>query len=117
MKMSFKKWLSLDEVVLGSDGVRDNQEVQTAQGSEKVASSALSDPSNADTISTISRSTPKPVAVKAINTIAGNAIRKAGTSGKSTTTPKVASVIANNVLGRPKAGQYFPAGVSLMKKQ
>jgi len=117
MEKSFKKWLSIQEVVLGSDGVRDNQEVQTARASEKVASAALSNPKNADVISQISGSTPKPVAVTQITTIAGNAIRNAGTSGKATTTPKVGAVMARNILGGPRADKYFPAGVSLMKKQ
>lgn len=117
MEKSFKKWLAIQEVVLGSDGVRDNQEVQTAKASEKVASAALSNPRNADVVSQISRSTPKSVAVKQITTMAGDAVKGAGTSGKATMAPKVASVMARNILGGSKAQQYFPAGVSLMKKQ
>lgn len=117
MEKSFKKWLYFQEVVLGSDGVRDNQEVQTAKASEKVAADALKNPKNTDVISSISRSTPKNVAVKQITSIAGNAVTNGGTAGKKTMAPKVASVIATSILGEPKSKQFFPAGVSLMKKQ
>lgn len=113
---SFKKWFQAHEVTLGSDGVRDNAEVQTSKASQNVAQDALSDDRNSSIVSKISASTPKPIAVKKINQIATDAVRGSGQKGAQTTSPRVAAVIARDILGPVKSTNYFPAGVSLMKK-
>lgn len=45
---SFKRWLLKHEVVLGSDGVRDNQPTQTNAATSQVAQQWLGNPQNAD---------------------------------------------------------------------
>lgn len=43
--MNFKTWLNANETVMGSDGVRDNQAVQTNQAADTAAKSILGSPS------------------------------------------------------------------------
>lgn len=43
---TFKQWLELQEITLGSDGVRDNTPTQTANATQQVAASWMGNPKN-----------------------------------------------------------------------
>lgn len=112
MTTSFKKWLNLQEISVGSDGVRDNAEVRTAQASEKIASKALNNPSNSEEIASITSSKVNKSLRDNIMDIAARSTKKSGTIGKQTNGVKVASSIATSVLGPQKSKKLFPAGVN-----
>ena len=84
MIKSFKKWLYFQEVTLGSDGVRDNAPVQTAQNSQKIARAVLGDRRNAGL---------KPNSGKKIISAAQNKTRASGAVGAGTTVPRIATII------------------------
>jgi hypothetical protein len=65
---SFKTWLS--EIALSSDGVTDNQPVQTAKTAIDVANDALGSPDNRDDISSISQITNRNQARDVVNQLA-----------------------------------------------
>ena len=84
MIKSFKKWLYFQEVTLGSDGVRDNAPVQTAQNSQKIARAVLGDKINAGL---------KPNSGKKIVRAAQNQTRVSGAVGVGTTVPRIADIV------------------------
>ena len=84
MIKSFKKWLYFQEVTLGSDGVRDNASVQTAQNSQKIARAVLGDKINAGL---------KPNSGKKIVRAAQNQTRVSGAVGAGTTVQRAAKIV------------------------
>lgn len=112
--MSFKKWFSLDEIMLGSDGMRDNQATQTAQATSQVAQRWLGQDTNASLQAGLingagNRST---LANKLMN-VGADAIEAApSTVASKTTAPAVAGFVQNqfklpNVIKTPTTGGKF----------
>lgn len=101
MKLSFKQWLSLDEIVMGSDGQRDNQLTQTQQATAHVGNKWLADKATADTqANLISGSTNRSSLADTLTSVGADAVKKAGTKGKTTSAPQVAQFVQKQ-LGLP----------------
>ena len=84
MIKSFKKWLYFQEVTLGSDGVRDNASVQTAQKSLEIARAVLGDKRNEGL---------KPNSGEQIISAAQNQTRASGAVGAGTTVQRAAKIV------------------------
>jgi hypothetical protein len=119
MKTSFKKWFELQEIVLGSDGQRDNQTTQTAQATAQVAQNWLSQKANADLQAQLATGTTNHSALGNKLTTAGtDAIGTApNTIAAKTTAPAVAGFLQKQ-FGLPKVIKSpTPAGVGFMRKK
>ncbi len=95
MKTSFKQWIALQEIAMGSDGQRDNQSVQTAQSTAQVAQNWLADKSSAPQQTSIVNGLSNRSALAGKLLDAGtSAIQGAPTSmAKKTTAPAVAGFL------------------------
>jgi hypothetical protein len=119
MKTSFKKWFELQEIVLGSDGQRDNQATQTAQATAQVAQNWLSQKANADLQAKLATGTTN-------HSVLGNKLTNAGadaigtapnTVATKTTAPAVAGFLQTQ-FGLPKVIKTpAPANVGFMRKK
>lgn len=119
-KLSFAEWIKnqLDEIVLGSDGQRDNQVVQTSQATSKVGQNWLANKQNADVQNQLVTGTSHR------STLAGKLL-DAGTQAvdsaphtfaNKTTAPLVANFLQSN-LGLPKVLKPQKPGTFNMRKQ
>lgn len=116
---AFKEWLRLQELSLGSDGIRDNAPTQTNNTTKAVASKWMSNPQNSDfTSNLVTLGQQHPSALnKPLMDAGAQAIKAAGTVGNQTTAPAVAQFMQTSlklpqVLPPPK-----PGAVKMMRRR
>jgi hypothetical protein len=110
---TFKQWLLMQELALGSDGVRDNASTQTSQDTAKVAQGWLAEPKNsvdqANLVNTGASNRSK--LPKLLFNAGAEAIKQAPPRmGQNTTSNMVANFLQNsfqlpNVIKPPKPGK------------
>lgn len=120
MGKSFKQWLQLQELAVGSDPRRNGTPTQTAQATSQVAQSWLSKPQSAQTQAQLATGAEVPNN-KLANTLVdagAQAVQSASPSlANQTTAPAVANFLQNqfqlpNVVKTPPADQ-----IKMMKKR
>lgn len=116
MSISFKKWLSLDEITMGPTGVRIDKPAQMAQDTFKAAQNWMSNPANADMQARLAaKATNRSALAPQVMQAATQAVN--GTNVKNVTAPAVAGVIQNQ-LGIPQVIKPVdPTGGRFMRKQ
>lgn len=94
MAQSFKKWLSLDEIALSSNGQRNNQPTQTVQATAQVAQNWLGQDANVDAQSRLINVKNRSVLGKQLIGAGADAIEAApNTVAQRTTAPAVAGFL------------------------
>lgn len=118
----FKQWLLAQEMTVGSDGVRDNTPVATAQATNTVANKFAANPQNSDIMSKISTvGSNHPSALRQPLLDAGaKAVMKSGAIGKQTSAPAVAAQLGSSLGIKPTKFGFQPpkpAQVNMMRKR
>lgn len=117
---AFKNWLSLQEITMGSDGMRDNTPVQTSQATNQVVQGAMANPKFADDIARLSvlgvsnpsRTTNMgmDLATKAVDFAPRNV-------ASQTNAANVLRGISTNLGMKPQAIKVQPGKVKLMRRR
>lgn len=118
MGTSFKQWLQMQEIVMGSDGQRDNQTVQTSKAAAAVGQQWLGDKKNAgEQAAMVSGVGNKSTLGKKLLDAGTHAIGGASNSlAAKTTAPLVANFLQTN-LGLPQVLKPMKPGQQFMGKK
>jgi hypothetical protein len=118
MGKSFKQWLAIQEIAMGSDGNRDNRSVQTNQAAVEIGQNWLANKRNAPVqANLVQGAAHRSTLGKDLLNAGADAMKtaKPGIAGQ-TTAPLVANFLQTN-LGLPKVLRPLQTSRSMMGKK